>query len=147
MAYADIIRTVSATMENVANLIEGVLTAAANLVFTTWSPTLTTSGSMTYTSSTITFARYFQIGKFVLFKVAFTGTVGGTPSTYIGFTLPVTSDGAGISAAVSILDASSLIGGFTSSGSSTRLDIYRYNNVVFTAGTVSFNCYGFYEAA
>ena len=117
------------------------------LSWATWSPTLTPAASMTYTSTSVTFARFVQIGKVVHFKIAFTGTVGGTPSTYIGFTLPVTSDGAGISASVAVLDNSSLAAGFSSSGSSTRLDVYRYNNVAFTAGTVSLNCYGTYEAA
>ena len=54
-----------------------------------WVPTVTPSGSMTYTSTTLWFARYVQIGDLVHFRIGITGTTGGTASSNISFTLPV----------------------------------------------------------
>lgn len=54
-----------------------------------WTPTLSASGSMTYTSTIITVASYKVIGKTVFFRMAVNGTIGGTPSNYILFTLPI----------------------------------------------------------
>lgn len=58
--------------------------------YTTWSPTLGANGSMTYTSSSTTFARLFVLGRYVFIHTVFTGIVGGTPNTALTFTLPIT---------------------------------------------------------
>lgn len=54
-----------------------------------WTPTFSGSGSMTYTSVTGTF-NYWRIGKIFICPVYMIGTTGGTASTDIRFTLPVT---------------------------------------------------------
>lgn len=60
-------------------------------VWSDWVPTLGASGAMTYTSTTISYAKYMQIGKAVWLIIDVTGTTGGTPDTGLTFTLPVTA--------------------------------------------------------
>lgn len=55
-----------------------------------WTPTIAASGSMTTASTSITAARYLQVGSIVHFSISFTTTTGGSAGTYITFTLPVT---------------------------------------------------------
>lgn len=54
-----------------------------------WEPTYAASGSMTYTSVTTNLARYRNTGKEVHFTISATGTVGGTLSNSLSFTLPL----------------------------------------------------------
>lgn len=116
-------------------------------VWTSWTPTLSASGSMTYTSTSITYAKYIQIGKLVYFKVFFTGTVGGTPSNGLNFTIPVTANADGVTGAVRVRDNGASAGGILFSNSTTQLGVSRYNVASYTAGAVDVNVYGFYEAA
>lgn len=55
-----------------------------------YTPTLSCSGSMTYGSTSITFARFSVIGRLCRLYLEFTGTTGGTASTDIIATLPIT---------------------------------------------------------
>ena len=55
-----------------------------------WTPTLAANGSMTYTSTSITYARFSIIGRVVKFMLAVYGTTGGSASTGLTFTLPAT---------------------------------------------------------
>lgn len=55
----------------------------------TWTPTVTCSGSMTYTSQTINHATYWEFFDRIRITFDITGTIGGTPSTDILITLPV----------------------------------------------------------
>lgn len=91
MAYADGIRTTTATMNGVADLIEGIFTSTFPLSWLTWVPTYSASGTMTFTSVTTSYAYYIRIGGLVLFHISASGTVGGTPSTGLRFTVPVTA--------------------------------------------------------
>lgn len=58
-------------------------------MWTDWTPTLSATGAMTYTGTSIIYARYFVIGKLLHFAMRVTGTTGGTASTTIFFTPPV----------------------------------------------------------
>lgn len=90
MAYADGIRSPSATLETIASLIEGIGVSGFPLAWTTWAPTYTGSGTLTYGTVTTSYARYIQIGKLVILIIRATGTVAGA-GTEIRFTLPVTA--------------------------------------------------------
>lgn len=58
-------------------------------VASTWSPTLGASGSMTFTSTTVHEAKYGRDGRMIEFVIDVEGTIGGTPSYILTFTLPV----------------------------------------------------------
>lgn len=66
---------------------------SASAGWTDYSGTVTyaASGSMTYTTVTTAYYKYFQVGKMVWFQMAASGTTGGTASTDILFSLPVTA--------------------------------------------------------
>lgn len=88
MAYADTIRSSIATMEDVADLIEGIAVSGYPLAFSTWAPSYGAGGSMTFTSVSTTYARTVVIGKFRLIMFNFAGTTGGSASTYLTLTAP-----------------------------------------------------------
>lgn len=88
-SYADALRSRTFTGSDIATLIEGIGSSGFPISFSSWTPTLTASDSMTLTSTSIVSAKYFQIGKLVFFKLHITGTIGGTPAANIYATLPV----------------------------------------------------------
>lgn len=90
MAYADTLRSTTFTGSDIATLIEGIFSSSHSVTWSTWSPTYTGSGTLTYTTVTTTYAKYVQIGKIVIMCLRATGTVGGT-GIEIRFTLPVTA--------------------------------------------------------
>lgn len=59
-------------------------------IFSDYTPTLGASGG-TFTSTSIQWARYFEINNFVFGYVRFTGTAGST-ADYLTFTLPVEAE-------------------------------------------------------
>lgn len=145
MAFADPILTTAPTMEGVAALINTLLSSTGPLVMTSWTPTLGVTAPMTFTSTSIVFAKYFQIGKIVFFAASFSGTVGGTPGAVITMTLPVTAVSQGISAAVQVTDGGTAVSGNCSILTTTTIEIRRYNAAALTAGVVGPTLYGFYE--
>jgi hypothetical protein len=56
-----------------------------------YTPSYSCSGSMTFTSPVTTYAQYWQFGKFVFVRVSVTGTLGGTASTDLYISLPITA--------------------------------------------------------
>jgi hypothetical protein len=60
-----------------------------------WVPTLSANASMTYSGTSITYAKKLVVGKLVVLMLAVTGTVGGTPSFGLRFTLPETVKNSG----------------------------------------------------
>jgi hypothetical protein len=72
-----------------------------------WTPSYSASGSMTFTSVTTYFARYKQFGKFVAFMIRATGTTGGSASTVLYATAPVTPAEDNIIASGGVRDSSS----------------------------------------
>ena len=55
----------------------------------TWTPTVTASGSMTVSSVSFTLNEYLRIGPLVFFQIHCTLTLGGTLSSVVYFTVPV----------------------------------------------------------
>jgi len=60
-------------------------------IASTWTPSWTCSGSMTISSVSLSYARYWRVGPVVHCQVRATFTLGGTASSDIYFTLPVTA--------------------------------------------------------
>lgn len=112
--------------------------------WTDWTPTLTASGSMTWTSRTITEARYMQIGKIVFFKVGITGTIGGSLSTELQFTLPSTPTGV-CEGGCRVFNPTANSGTFVYSGG--KILVSFYNAVAWSAGTGGISVQGFYQVA
>lgn len=144
MAYADSIRSGSPTFENVASLVEGIFSSLFGLTFSSWTPSYTCSGSMTYTSVSVTYAKYIRCGKWVIGFFYVSGTVGGTPARVIGLSYPVTAaastPGGG---AAFVKDGGNELGATLSL--STNINVTRYDAANFSAGSgrvlAGFFCY------
>lgn len=120
--------------------------------FTSWSPTFTPGGTMTYTSQSLSFAEYLQINKLVFYRFSVSGTMGGSLASTVRFSLPVTATSNPVAGSVTILDNSIIIAGSISYATTTAFDIYpqitiRGAQENYTAGTVALTGFGFYEAA
>jgi hypothetical protein len=112
--------------------------------WTDWTPTLTASGSMTWTSTSINEARYTQIGKIVFFKVNITGTVGGSLSTELQFTLPSTPTGV-CEGGCRIFNPAANSGVFVYSAGKILVSLY--NAAAWSSGTGGVSVQGFYQVA
>ncbi len=146
MAYADSIRTRGATFEGVADLIEGIGVAGFPLAWTTWTPTYTGGGGTWAGSGT---AKYIQIGKLVLFWVSASATLSGTTS-YVTWTLPAITPASATKVFVSayiIPDGANVKSATSFVRTGTTMQVQRYDGSNLTAGVVSFDAFGFYEAA
>jgi hypothetical protein len=83
--------TLSATNLTSSGTVSAGVAAGAAFTPGAWTPTFACSGSMTYTSTSIAYSKYCKWGKTVWFSLQVSGTTGGTASTQIYFTLPVTA--------------------------------------------------------
>lgn len=83
---ADISAAAAIATSKLADAAQIVL--ASQIVASSWVPTLGAGGAMTYTSTNVTYARYFALNKLVILFLSFNGTLGGSASTSITFTLP-----------------------------------------------------------
>lgn len=64
--------------------------------WTTWTPTITASASMTVSGVSITTAKYIRLGPLMLFLLSFQVTFGGSPSSYAYASVPqAATDGVG----------------------------------------------------
>lgn len=88
MAYADTLRSALFTGGDIATLIEGIGVSGYPLTWSTWTPTMGATGSMTYTSTSIRYANYIAIGTLRIISVRVDGTIGGSVSTGVTITLP-----------------------------------------------------------
>lgn len=147
MAFADSIRTKAATMEGVASLLEAVLSPSNTFISTYYIPTVSVTAPFTFTGVSIPLSQYFRIGDLVMFMCSFSGTAGGTLSSIITVTLPVTTNGALLTASVTIVDGSAYKSGTIINNGATEIQIRKYDASNYTAGLVSCTVYGFYEAA
>ena len=86
MALSDIITQLGTGQADFNDVADGFQLIANS--WTGWTPTLSAGGSMTYTSTTITEARYFLVGKSLTMEVSISGTTGGTANTDLKFTIP-----------------------------------------------------------
>lgn len=124
------------------------ITVLDSVAWIDWTPTLTADGSMTFTGTSIARARYAQIGKVVMFQIEFTGTVGGTPSTNLQFTLPVTAAStSGLAGGAVALNPGN-VGGYYIPLSTSQLAGRLYDSSAWSAGSGrGFRASGLYEAA
>lgn len=126
----------------------------ANLIFEpteetrwlTWTPVYSASGSLTYTSVTSTIARYKISNAKLDYVLKSTGTLGGTASTQIEFTMPFEAavagnppGGFGVTATVAA--KVSIINGTPDGMRVEKYDTSNYAN----SGTNVINVAGFYE--
>ena len=103
--------------------------------FTSFTPSITGSGSMSISGSTITFARYAAIGELIFLDIAASFTVGGTPDLSINLDMPLTASSSSMIPCV-IKDGGNELSGFCilTSGSKT-IDIRRYDGSNWNAGS------------
>lgn len=115
----------------------------------TWVPTLSCTGAMTIGTTAISVARYWQIGKTIYFVISFTGTLAGTPSTGVKFTLPVTpaTDSDNIySFEASISDGGNPLSGNARYFGADAVRVFRYDSANWSAGASRrVMCSGQYE--
>ena len=106
-----------------------VLSKLASDAWTAYTPTYTASGSMTYTSVTTNIARYIKIGRITFFELDASGTTGGTASTKLIASLPVTAATGYKIAGVSIVsDGGVLQMGFYEENSTTQIEVFVTTN-------------------
>jgi len=106
--------------------------------WTNWTPTFTT-GTMTFTGVTITTARYKQNGKTLIFELEVSGTIGGTPGSNIGITLPAGNTSRNTSFLLAYLfDNAAATTGYMRFDGTGIFALYRLNSANFTAGAFSF---------
>lgn len=120
-----------------------------SVAFQTWTPTWGASGSMTFSSVTTTHARYAENGNIVHFYIAGSGTIGGTVSTIVTFTLPGTSVVTGSTSSLGYGYFSNSGSGDTHGfqGSATVGNIRKSGAVNYSAGACTVTLSGFYEKA
>ena len=152
MAYADNLRSVTATMNACASSIEGIFSSGYGLTWSTWTPSYSANGAMTFTSVTTDYTKYIQVGKLVIFCLTCHGTVGGTPDTGLIITLPVTPSSNALAYAVNLSANASDAGGATKQAfayllAPNKAYAFKYDNSNWTAGTATVRISGFYEAA
>lgn len=121
--------------------------------WTTWSPTYSAGGSMTFTSTTTAWAQYLRTGRRVECLIYVTGTIGGTPDISLKFTLPVSAN---VRNSVYVGDGngSSIIGANFTGGAHCGLDsatvasVGLYDNSNWTTGAGrGYRIHLVYEAA
>lgn len=105
MAFADTLRSTTFTGSDIASLIEGIFVSGYGLTWTAYTPTPGGSGALTWnTTATHKGSKYIQVGKLIVFYSDYLATTGGTASSDLTLTIPVTAlnGTAVISTAVSI---------------------------------------------
>lgn len=137
MAYTDTygLNTPGAvTLSGIAGAINNLLTSSGPLTFTEWTPTYGGTGSMTYTSTSK--GRYVRIGKILLFYLGATGTTGGSAGGGITFTPPLTLTGSYLQGGggAFVYDNGLYRGGFWVVGSTTLIQVWRYDGGNWTIG-------------
>jgi hypothetical protein len=127
---------------------DGVIAQSAlSLAFSTWVPTYSASGAMTFTSVTTDNAKYIQMGKLVILFLQAFGTTGGTASTSLEFTLPVTAANVHFGGSAWVNDGAKIAGVVTFRDVSI-LRVQRFDNANFGLGSGRYiNVNMMYEAA
>lgn len=157
---ADVILTGSISVDTVAEktsaagvTVDGVLLKDSKIPYTalpayqTWVPTITCSGSMTYTSDgTNDRFEYDEQGDFVNWTFITKGTIAGTPDSAILATLPKTLATGTSYPGAGFIKNNSLWEAPLCNVASNRLEIYRLGApAVWTAGAVEVHVSGRYR--
>lgn len=136
---------VYSTAQGAFLLIESISDSGA---WTSYTPTITPAGSMTYTSSSIVYAKYKRLaGNLTFVQISFTGTVGGTPDAYFNVTLPsgFNMANSAVSGSVTLIDNGAGAAGLVTYSTASTINIYRYNSANYTAGAVTATVNIFYQ--
>lgn len=147
MAYADTLRSTTWTGSDAATLIEGIFVSGFPLTWSSWSPSYTQTGAMTYATITTSIAKYIQVGKLVFFVIQAIGTTGGSADRTIEFSLPVTSASTYGCFAALIQDGSGPEAGCAYFQSTTVCSVGRGTANWALGGSREIRVMGFYEAA
>lgn len=117
-------------------------------VWKDWTPTVSASGSMTFTVTTINYARYMRIGDTCFHEVSIRGNTGGTPATALTITMPFSISGDLFYAGVLYTPATGIKGAFgsISSGNITTFRYYGLTSIPIENG-VSIRFSGFFKIA
>lgn len=109
-----------------------------------WVPATGTSGSLTWTSITISYAKYRVVSNKVDIKASISGTLGGTASITLTFTLPFQV--ADLSVPVFGNTAGVTLKSFSTSGTPDKASIQKYDASNYaTSGTCAVVATGGYE--
>ena len=147
MAFADILRSAQFTGGDIADLIEGLFDDSHPLTWTTWSPTYSANGTMTYTSVSTTYAKYIQVGKLVPFVILTSGTVGGSLNYELRFTPPVTISGQIVIGSGYAADGGIALGAYAIYQGSSLVGVRKYDASNWTSGSSrGFGIYGVLQA-
>lgn len=151
MAYADNLRSITATWNACATSIEGIFSSGYGLTWSTWTPALTVVAPMAITS-VVDVAKYVRVGKLIFFTTVCHGVVSGTPSIGINLSFPANASGSMSSTPCNLSASVSDNGGSTKSGAAyitdaTYCTIVKADASNWTAGTATVRVSGFYEAA
>jgi hypothetical protein len=126
------------TFDN-ANLIQEPIYETRRLL---WTPQLSCSGSMTYTSTTLEINYYQILGRQCKFSLRVVGTTGGTASNTIRATVPI---GANIDAEIGqlnvcrLFDGTSLAGAVTDiGGTNSQFGVVKYDSSNFGLGATRY---------
>jgi hypothetical protein len=102
----------------------------------TYTPTITPNASMTYTSLSYAYNKFTINGGICTFIVRVSGTVGGTPSTYMSVTMPIAhSNSNAVGGSANVDSNNSVMGKILDSGGTTAVRVWRYDGGNWTAGT------------
>jgi len=142
MAFADGIRSSIASMDDIADLLDSIVTWA------TWAPTYSASGSMTFGTVTTTYARYITAGNLVIFMLSATGTTGGSASTQVRASLPVTAANASVPIYSIYVDGGSPLTGIGYLETTSLMGVNKADNTNWGTGSGRIiRCCGIYEKA
>ena len=139
---------VSLDAETYLEIKTGTATGRFGQSWTTWTPTVTASGAMTVSALVVTAANYMQIGKLIHFFINISFTLGGTASTQVFFTFPVTAAEAAQQTACYAYDTAAPYFGLQYAFSTTVAGVYKsaFGNWVLGAGR-AIALEGWYRAA
>lgn len=142
--YYEVVGRFAATLSAGAGYTWSVPTfTAANLInrpiyetrWLTWTPTVTCTGAMTYTSVSYSSCPYkLSLNSAQAYVNYANGTVGGTPSTGIEFSLPISSTAFYMSGVGWCYDGAEMTGMAGNYDSYTKMRIQKYNAAAWNAG-------------
>ncbi len=123
------------------------ITLGANWV--TWTPTLTPDAAMTLGAISFADAQYLRVGALLFFKLNCTFTVGGTPGTFVGISVPVPVVGApsGLAGIFTQTPTTAFMTAAVARSDLTYGVVLRCGQNLFTAGVYTVYISGFYRCA
>ncbi len=113
--------------------------------WTSYTPTITPSGSMTVSGITYAETVYYRIGAVCYFHIVITLTLGGTMSNQVAFSLPFTHTGAGYVVCAAFIGGNVAFAQIIPNGASVQ--VYPNGLGNYGAGAAYFSVSGFFRCA